>query len=381
MKYLSHFFPFKGSKKVAITSSLFVVMVAFYNLSMDKLSKEQIQLNKVNRMIDEHMPEFARRFFNDRKNDLMVSSIYAYALELSEFFDYLDTTFYKIDKMKVSNLKDITPEIIEEYVEILRTSTTVKGNPKISSDMTIKRKLGALSSFFDYFFYKGFIPFNPLLKVNRPKIPTGPPEGSDMHDNLKLLEFVSTGNLPGEKTIYYQDKLRNRDTAILALIMGAGLKASECVRLDIGDIDLEHNYLIVRSRRVPNQIYFSPYITNALSRYLEKRLEMIAVFGHDNALFLSLQMRRLCTRSVEIMLKKYSSSLFGDEHTITPIDMRNAFRKNIFMNSKNMFFTAEMTGNATSTLIRPYAPYMELYDTEKGKSFDPLKQKTMEEQG
>ena len=66
--------------------------------------------------------------------------------------------------------------------------------------------------------------------------------------------------------MHYQDRLRNRDTAILALIMGAGLKASECVNLDISDIDLVHNCLIVKSRRAPNLIYFSPYITDALSR-------------------------------------------------------------------------------------------------------------------
>ncbi len=107
---------------------------------------------------------------------------------------------------------------------------------------------------------------------------------------------------------------------------------------------------------------------------------MIAVYGHDSALFLSLQMKRLCIRSVEILLKKYSSILFGDEHTITPIDMRNAFRKNLFMSSKNMFFTAEMTGTAVSTLIRPCAPYMEIYETEKGKSFNPLKLRDREEQ-
>ena len=355
-------------------------MVAFYNLSMDKLSKDLIQLEKVNNLIELHMPDFTRRFFNDKKKELMVSSIYVYSIDLSEFFDYLGTTSYDIDKMKLSDLKNITPEIIEEYVEYLRTQTTDKGNHKVNSDQTVKKKLCVLSSFFDYYFLQGVIPFNPLLKVNRPKVPSGPPVGSDMQDNLKLLEFVSKGNLPGDKTMHYQDRLRNRDTAILALIMGAGLKASECVGLDISDIDLEHNCLVVRSRRAPNLIYFSPYITDALSRYLEERLEMIAVYGHDSALFLSLQMKRLCIRSVEILLKKYSSILFGDEHTITPIDMRNAFRKNLFMSSKNMFFTAEMTGTAASTLIRPCAPYMEIYETEKGKSFNPLKLRDMEEQ-
>ncbi len=81
---------------------------------MDKLSKDLIQLEKVNNMIELHMPDFARRFFNDKKKELMASSLYVYSLDLSEFFDYLGTPSYDTDKMKLSDLKCITPEIIND---------------------------------------------------------------------------------------------------------------------------------------------------------------------------------------------------------------------------------------------------------------------------
>ena len=58
------------------------------------------------------MPEFARRFFNDKKQTFKASSYYAYALELKEFFDYLGTTSYDIDKMKISDMGKITPEVL-----------------------------------------------------------------------------------------------------------------------------------------------------------------------------------------------------------------------------------------------------------------------------
>ena len=96
----------------------------------------------------------------------------------------------------------ITPEVIEEYVEYLR-SASVKGKPKVSSDQTLKRKLCALSSFFDYYFQEGFIAFNPLLKVNRPIVSPHPPAGSNMQDNIKLLEYVSNGDLPFKDMIRY----------------------------------------------------------------------------------------------------------------------------------------------------------------------------------
>ena len=149
MKILSQLQLINKCKMVALTSSLFVMLVAFYNLSMDKLSKDQLQLNKANRI-------------------------------------------YDIDKMKISDMGKITPEVIEEYVEYLR-SATANGKPKVSSDQTLKRKLCALSSFFDYYFQEGFIAFNPLLKVNRPIVSPHPPAGSNMQDNIKLLEYVSNG--------------------------------------------------------------------------------------------------------------------------------------------------------------------------------------------
>ena len=50
---------------------------------------------------------------------------------------------------------------------------------------------------------------------------------------------------------------------------------------------------------------------------------------------------------------------------------RKPFRKNVFTTSKNIFITSDMTGNAATTLLRSYTPYLEYYEAEKGKDFDP----------
>lgn len=74
-----------------------------------------------------------------------------------------------------------------------------------------------------------------------------------------------------------------------------------------------------------------------LSRYISERNEMITYYGHDNALFLSLHMKRLGVRSVELLLKKYSSILFDDEKAISERNLRNSFRSTVFSESKNIF--------------------------------------------
>lgn len=348
-----------------------MVSVAFYNISMDKLSKDQIKIEKTYQIINTRMPDFSMRFFNSMEGILKPSSLYIYSIDIAAFFDYLGSTSCNIKKMNIRDLSKISPEVIEDYVEFVRSSTT-NNRKKQPSDNTIHRIICILSAFFDYYFKNGFILFNPVCKVSRPSIPRNPSEGTNMQDNLKLLEYVSKGNLPTEKMSVYQSKLRARDTAILALIMGAGLKTSECLNINIQDLDLEHNCLYVRSRHAPNLIYISPFISEKLSEYLSIRLDMIAVYGHDDALFLSLRMQRLGARELQLLLKKYSSALFGDQQAIKANDLRNAFRRNIFTTSQNLFVTSAITGSATAYLLqKPYSSYLDYYETEKGKDFNP----------
>ncbi len=84
--------------------------------------------------------------------------------------------------------------------------------------------------------------------------------------------------MPSDRAMLFQDKVRNRDIAIITLIIGIGIKSSECSNLNIDDINLEHNYLIIRSRKTPNQIYFSKYIGGILSKYLKS--SPLAAFFH-----------------------------------------------------------------------------------------------------
>ena len=336
---------------------------------MDKLSKDQIIYNKANEYIQERMPEFAHRFFNEKKKVLKPNSYLAYATEVAFFFDYLKDRNLFDGSMKMSELSRITPELIEDYVESTR-SITVGGITKQISDRTEHRKICALSSFFDYYSKNDFILYNPVSKINRPVIPNGAGKGSDMIHNLSFLDFVINGTLPNKAGIY-QKKLRLRDAVMISLMMSAGIKSSECVALDIGDIDLEHNKITIRTRKAPNEVYISTLLAEILGRYLAERLEMIAEYGHDNALFLSLQMKRLSIRSLQDLMKKYTTILFGKSNNITPRDLKNAFRFNSFEESRNMYVAADINGISSNSIYRYYLPYIEQFESNKGKLFDP----------
>ena len=124
---------------------------------MDKLSKDEIALRKAKKYIDT-LPDYARRFFN--KTKLKPSSIHVYSIEIAAFFDYLGTTSIKLNK--ISDLEKITPEVLEDYVEYLK-SATKNGKKRNSSDRTIHRiicihrEITHRSGITDYF---GFLCFS-----------------------------------------------------------------------------------------------------------------------------------------------------------------------------------------------------------------------------
>lgn len=96
--------------------------------------------------------------------------------------------------------------------------------------------------------------------------------------------------------------------AILTLLLGTGMRVSECVGIDINDIDFKNSGIKIR-RKGGNEtvIYFGEEVENALLDYLEERKLIVPQDGHENALFLSLQKRRIGVRAVENLVKKYSS--------------------------------------------------------------------------
>lgn len=183
-----------------------------------------------------------------------------------------------------------------------------------------------------------------------------------------MLDFVVNGDLGGRRN-EFRVHTKERDLAIIMLIMGAGLKGSDVVNLDINDINLEGNFVIVRSRKSTRTVHFSDAISLAVGQYLSKRLDIIAEHGHDNALFLSLQGKRMCLNAVQKIIKKYSSAMFNDKDYLTVMALSLSFRNNVFDKTKNIPITSAASGNDKGYLYRSYQGAVDLYECHKGKEF------------
>lgn len=90
----------------------------------------------------------------------------------------------------------------------------------------------------------------------------------------------------------------------MTLLLGTGIRVSECVGLDIKDVDFDNDGIKVRRKGGYEAIvYFGEEVREALLDYMDEREHMIPATGHEEALFLSMQNRRMAVRSVENLVK------------------------------------------------------------------------------
>ena len=174
-----------------------------------------------------------------------------------------------------------------------------------------------------------------------------------------LLDQVEegTGLTKAQKRFHQATKIR--DVAILTLLLGTGIRVSECVGLDIGDVDFRNNGIrILRKGGYEAVIYFGEEVEAALQDYLEERSHIIPQAGHENALFLSLQNRRMSVRAVENMVKKYSSTVTSLKK-ITPHKLRSTYGTSLYKETGDIYLVADVLGHKDVNTTRKHYAALE----------------------
>ena len=326
---------------------------------MNRLQDDANTLAKVNKIVQERLPSFASRYFKDNIHSKAPRTLLAYARDLTEFFDFLEIKNFEVKKMNISGLNKITPEIIEDYLDYIQELKT-RGHIKYRSYATIKRKYCSLSAFLDYYYTKSMIDNNPATRVIAPKVSKQVTDISliksneDIHD---IISFIANDSFDGRKGIF-RKKTQTRDLAIIMLLYGAGLKISDVVNLNIEDVHLDTHTLLIKGRKKRREVYYSDTIALALGQYLSERLEVITEKGHDEALFISLQCKRISIRTIQQMIKKYSDAAFEGKTHLTSESLHQAFRDNIFTYSRNVALTSAICGIDIETLAQYYHYYL-----------------------
>ncbi|MBO5284137.1 MAG: tyrosine-type recombinase/integrase [Lachnospiraceae bacterium] len=310
------------------------------------------------RAVLEELPPFCKEFFRGIEPYTSARTRLAYAYDLRMFFEFLHEENSACAKLDISEipldyLNQITRQDIEEYLEYV--SLYQKDGKNITNDERGKcRKLASLRSFYNYFYETEKIEKNPAALVPLPKRHDKEIIRLEPNEVAILLDQVEDGTTLTKKELEYHKKTKLRDVAILTLLLGTGIRVSECVGLDIQDVDFDvYGNRILRKGGKEAVIYFGEEVGTALLDYLEQREHMIPAEGHENALFLSLQNRRMAVRSVENLVKKYASRVTTLKK-ITPHKLRSTYGTSLYQETGDIYLVADVLGHSDVNTTRKH---------------------------
>ena len=323
------------------------------------LDRNRNNMRKLNEMLAD-LPAFCSVFFIGIQDTTTPLTRLNYAVDLKLFFNYLvtyETAFYgkEIKSITMSDIDGIDAQTIERFLAYLSYYDKDNGEVFTNSERGKLRKLSTLRAFFKYFFNKDMIKANVASKVKSPKLHEKPIIRLEPQETAELLYSCETLNGFSEHQKKYNEKFKVRDNAIISLFLTTGIRVSECVGLNVDDINFSLNSFRV-TRKGGNQVilYFGEDTAEILKQYLAWR-DTLNVPKEERALFLSSQNKRMMVRSMEYLVKKYATVATPLKH-ITPHKLRSTYGTNLYHETNDIYIVAEVLGHKdVNTTKKHYA--------------------------
>ena len=317
------------------------------------------ELQLLTRSVLRELPGVCFDFINAIDSTTQPLTRYAYACDLKLFFCYLTTEHPRFSGKKpfeldASDLSKVSSRDIYMYLDYL--GLYVKDDIEYSNENLGKmRKLSTLRSFYKFLYKNGYIDADPAALVDMPKRRQKPIIRLEIDEVARMLDLVESGEKLSERQKKYNDHTKARDLAILTLFLGTGIRVSELVGINIDDIDFSLNAFLV-TRKGGNQaiLYFPDEVAGVLRDYLKLRREMTALPGHEDALFLSLQNKRISVRAVQMMVKKYATLAAPLKKHLSPHKLRSTFGTNLYHETGDIYLVADVLGHSDVNTTRKH---------------------------
>ena len=336
---------------------------------------EQIKIEYTEKLRDilSTVPPFCKDFFRAIDQTTSAKTKLSYAYDIRLFFYYLveSNPLYKNKKLtdiKVTELNNIKVQDIVEYQDYLKLYDSNNNKKVTNTELGISRKLSALRSFLNYYYKHEYIESNPAMLISMPKIHEKAIIRLDADEVASLLDYIEecSDSLTEHQRKYY-NITKYRDLAIVTMLLGTGIRVSELVGLDLDHIDFKNNGITV-TRKGGNQmiVYFGDEVCDVLTNYIDNiRNAIIPIAGHENALFLSMQRKRISVRAVEDLVKKYSKAIVPYKK-ITPHKLRSTYGTTLYKETNDIYLVADVLGHKDVNTTRKH--YADMDDSNRRKA-------------
>ncbi len=274
------------------------------------------------------------RFLNYERTERNASefTIKSYSEDLTALADYLE----EAREGQCPSPSEVTSFELRGYVSALHDVDYAKS--------TIARRLASLRSFYRFGQREGWVDTNPAKALRNPRQGRTLPHFLSAEDIGRLLRTPSAQTNPGK-----------RDRAILETMYAAGLRVSEVVGLNDGDLDFQSGVVRVRGKGKRERLApIGSYATEALSNWLNvRKLHASQPTGADAPVFLNKFGRRITTRSVARMLEKYLKEAGLDGRT-SPHSLRHSFATHLLDRGADIRSVQELLGHKSLVTTQIY---------------------------
>ncbi len=333
------------------------------NYSIEKNKEYTIK----SRELSAELPPCCADFFRGVEQVTGVMTRFGYAVDLKTFFTYLMTTeicegLASMRSISYQTLDAVTADTIECFLEYVSLYPSADDSDElfVNGERAKARKLSAIRSLYKYLFKKGRITTNAPALVDTPKLHEKPIIRLEPDEMRRLLLTAESGEGLSDRQKQYHKQTCVRDVAIITLFLGTGIRISELVGIDIDDLNFMSNEVrITRKGGNEEQMVFGQDVRTALLEYMLLREGTHAAEGDEQALFLSLQKKRMSVRSVELLVKKYAL-LAAPLKKISPHKLRSTYGTMLYRETGDIYLVADVLGHKdVNTTRKHYAAMSE----------------------
>jgi len=321
--------------------------------------------------IEKELPRFMRGFFAYLRSNVLPNTRLAYLHDIKFFMQYLIdetdlTDAEETSKIKLEDLQEVQAVDVNMFLDYCRRYK-VETEKHIymyeNTNKTLARKKSSISVLFKYLYRDGFVEknitdgFDPI-RVPRP----GEKEIKALQDDevMIMLDAVASGQGLTEKERTYWEKTKLRDKAILILFLTYGLRLSELQQLNLSSFNFNRGeFIVYRKRGKESLMPLNKSATAVIHDYIdnERPNEEKIPEEHKDALFLSLQCKRMTERQIRELVKKYTSIALNTTRRAgySPHKLRATAATSLIGRGNSIFDVAALLDHEQVTTTQLYA--------------------------
>ena len=315
-------------------------------------------LETIERLLSEELPAFCFDYFVSIESQTSSLTRLNYAHDLKIFFYYMQERVYRgkktISEFTLDDLEAVTDTDIEYFLGFL-TRYSYCGREHCCNERAKARKLSSVRALFKHFFNKGLISVDNSAKVATPKLHEKPIIRLEQNEVYDIINTAENGNGLSPHQMAYHEKNKVRDSAILMLFLGTGIRISELVGLNNRDINFDNNsFVVTRKGGSKSILYFDNDVAAALMRYIDQKEQQQKMSRDDaDALFLSNKSRRITVRAVENMVQKYAR-IVSPLKKISPHKLRSTYGTQLYKATGDIYIVADILGHKDVNTTRKH---------------------------